>query len=103
MDATLVALVGNDNDSDDAESVDVALLERAGWRVERLAAAVQCRNVQVPRYKHTCNKFLAWSLVEFDVVMVVDADSVAIGDVDPVFALFEGTPDQVRFAAGMRV
>jgi hypothetical protein len=57
-------------------------------------------NYYEPRYARNWLKLRAWSLVQYDAVLLVDSDVAIVGDISPLFTLptpFAAAPDQSRW------
>jgi len=57
-------------------------------------------NYYEPRYARNWLKLRAWSLIQYDAVLLVDSDVAIVGDISPLFTLptsFAAAPDQSRW------
>lgn len=50
------------------------------------------------RYWGTCSKFAVWGLTDYDVVVYMDADSVAFNNFDSVFDYLDNSPDGTSYS-----
>jgi xylan alpha-glucuronosyltransferase len=69
--------------------VDAARLESAGFQVQRIDSLAnpiqQKESLLAERFADTYTKLRAWQLVEFDRVVLLDADVLALHNVDALF------------------
>lgn len=88
-----------------------AELAALGWEVREVEPIENPRPEShqfFPRYAHSFNKLQAWSLSDFDKLVVMDADTIALQNVDDLFArpAIAAAPDFLlpdRFNSGVMV
>lgn len=115
-DRILFYLLPDDDERSDISEQDVANLQDAGWETRRLDTETysECRvsaseqylvdeTPTIKRYWGTCSKFAIWTLVEYDSVIYIDADSLVLNNFDSVHDLVLGAANDdsiVFFANG---
>ena len=103
-DRILFYLLPEDDARSDITTQNVANLQDAGWETRRLDKETysECKVSQseqylvdetptISRYWGTCSKFAIWSLVEYDSVIYIDADSLVLHNFDSVHDLVLGS------------
>lgn len=117
-DRILLYVMPTDDARSDLSKQDLQELRHAGWQTRRLSKhngtfseclvseeeqALVEATPTISRYWGTCSKFAVWSLIEYDTVVYIDADSVVLNNFDFVHDMVMDAPHDgsaVFFAHG---